>query len=177
MASIAAFLRPLYQDLDGVSRMDEVERIAAIARQLHPGDDADFELLLAFHRLGNWLAKVGNLTRTALATGISETQLHRVAASIRHLDAPRSDAERAVAAAVIIDAAGVRGLAERLTRARREGMTIEEVARRAMEDVAVPEWFSAEARAMLLERMEARRAMSEAITSEGLPPSRTPAPR
>lgn len=178
MDSIAAFLRPLYQDLDGVSRLGEVERIARIARQLYPADDdPDFELLLAFHRLGHWLDKVGNLTRTALATGVSEAQLHRVAASIRRLDAPQSDAERAVAAAAIIDAAGVRGLAERLTRARREGLSVEDVARAALSEAPVPEWFSAEARTMLLERVEARRAVCEAIMSEGLPPARTPSPR
>ena len=164
---LLAFLRPLYQDLDGVSRMDEVERIARIARRLYDaGDDRDFELLLAFHRLGNWLGKVGNLTRTALATGIAEGELHRVAASIRRLDAPRSDAECAVAAAAIIDAAGVRGLAERLTRARREGLTIEDVARREMREVEVPEWFSPDARVMLLERVEARREVCRRILEE-----------
>jgi len=178
MDSIAAYLRPLYQDLDGVSRMDEVERIARIARKLYDADeDRDFELLLAFHRLGNWLDKVGNLTRTALATGIPEAELHRVAASIRRLADPQTDAERAVAAATIIDAAGVRGLAERLTRARREGLTIDDVARSAMQEAAVPEWFGAEARVMLMERVEARRAVCEAIMSEARPPARTPAPR
>ena len=66
-----AFLRPLYQDIDGYSRADDIERIAKIARRLHqpdsPADQRAFELLLRFHRLGNWLDKVGNLTRTALA--------------------------------------------------------------------------------------------------------------
>ena len=166
MDSVAAYLRPLYQDLDGVSRMDEVERIERIARALHPEGDAEFELLLAFHRLGNWLDKVGNLTRTALATGISEAQLHRVAASIRRLGDPRTDAERAVAAATIIDAAGVRGLAERLTRARREGLTIDDVARVELHEVAIPEWFSAEARTMLMERAEARREVCRRILAE-----------
>lgn len=166
MDSIAAFLRPLYQDLDGVSRMDEVERIARIARRLYDEDDADFELLLAFHRLGNWLDKVGNLTRTALVTGIDEAALHRTADAIRHLDAPRSDAECAVAAAVIIDAAGVRGLAERLTRARREGLTVEDVARAGLREVEVPEWFSAKARILLLERAELRRDVCRRILGE-----------
>ena len=166
MDSIAAYLRPLYQDLDGVSRMDDVERIARIARQLYDAsDDRDFELLLLFHRLGNWLDKVGNLTRTALATGIAEGDLHRVAASIRRLDDPQSDAERAVAAAVIIDAAGVRGLAERLTRARREGLTIDDVARAELREATVPEWFSAEARVMLMERVEARQEVCRRIMS------------
>jgi len=167
MDSVAAYLRPLYQDLDGVSRMDDVERIARIARQLYDADDdTDFELLLLFHRLGNWLDKVGNLTRTSLATGISEARLHRVAASIRRLDDPQSDAERAVAAAAIIDAAGVRGLAERLTRARREGLTIDDVARAELREVAVPEWFSAKARVMLLERAEARHEVCRQILGE-----------
>ena len=166
MDSVAAYLRPLYQDLDGVSRMDEVERIAHIARQLYESDDRDFELLLAFHRLGNWLDKVGNLTRTALATGISEAALHRTADSIRNLHAPRSDAEEAVAAAVIIDAAGVRGLAERLTRARREGLTIDDVARAGLREVDVPEWFPAQARILLLERAEARRDVCRKILGE-----------
>ena len=167
MDSIAAFLRPLYQDLDGVSRLGEVERIARIARQLYPSaDDPDFELLLAFHRLGHWLDKVGNLTRTALATGASEAQLHRVAASIRRLDAPQSDAERAVAAATIIDAAGVRGLAERLTRARREGLSVDDVARVGLREVEVPEWFTAQARVMLLERAELRRDVCRRILGE-----------
>jgi hypothetical protein len=178
MDFVAAYLRPLYQDLDGVSRMDDVERIAHIARQLYDApDDRDFELLLAFHRLGHWLDKVGNLTRTALATGIAEADLHRVAASIRRLANPQSDAERAVAAATIIDAAGVRGLAERLTRARREGLTIDDVARAELREVAIPEWFSAEARVMLMERIEARGEVCRRIMSEALPPARTPSPR
>ena len=167
MDSVAAYLRPLYQDLDGVSRMDDVERIARIARRLYDADDdREFELLLLFHRLGNWLDKVGNLTRTSLATSIGEAQLHRVAASIRRLDQPETDAERAVAAAAIIDAAGVRGLAERLTRARREGLTIDDVARAELREVAVPEWFSAEARVMLMERVEARHEVCRQILGE-----------
>jgi len=167
MDSVAAYLRPLYQDLDGVSRMDDVERIARIARQLYDADDdAELELLLLFHRLGNWLEKVGNLTRTSLATGISEARLHRVAASIRRLEQSETDAERAVAAAAMIDAAGVRGLAERLTRARREGLTIDDVARAEVHEVAVPEWFSAEARVTLMERAEARHEVCRQILGE-----------
>jgi hypothetical protein len=166
MDSVAAFLRPLYQDLDGVSRLDEVERIARIARRLHEAGGDDFELLLAFHRLGNWLDKVGNLSRTALTTGISEAALHRTADAIRHLGAPRDDAEEAVAAAVLIDGAGVRGLAERLTRARREGLTVDDVARAGLREVEVPEWFSAQARILFLERAEARRDVCRRILGE-----------
>lgn len=160
------FLRPLYQDLDGVSRLDDVERVARIARRLYDASDDDFELLLAFHRLGNWLDKVGNLTRAALATGIGEAALRRTADAIRHLGAPRSDAECAVAAAVLIDAAGVRGLAERLTRARREGLTVDDVARAGLREVEVPEWFTARARVMLLERAELRRDVCRRILGE-----------
>ena len=164
---LLSFLRPLYQDLDGVSRTEDVERIARIARRLYAGgDDRDFELLLAFHRLGHWLEKVGYLTRTALATGIAEAELHRVVASIRRLEHPSGDAEYAVAAAAIIDAAGVRGLAERLTRARREGMTVDDVARAELGELEVPEWFSLAARAMLLERLEARREICRRILEE-----------
>src|SRR5207247_8699603 len=60
------FLRPLYQDLDGVSRFEDLERVARIARRLYPRDDRAFELLLLFHGLGRWLEKIGNLSRTTL---------------------------------------------------------------------------------------------------------------
>ncbi len=115
------FLRPLYQDVDGGSRYDEIERVARIARTLCESN-RELELLLAFRGLGKWLDKVGNLSRTLLSVdGLTERELRATAASIRRLDAPVSDAERAVAAAILIDNAGVRGLAERVTRARREG--------------------------------------------------------
>jgi hypothetical protein len=165
------FVRPLLQDLDGVSRLGEVERVARIARRLYtpasPADARAFALLLLFHRLGHWLGKVGNLTRTALATGIAEAELHRLLASIRRLqDVPQSDAECAAAAAIAIDAAGVRGLAERLARARREGMSVEDVARDELRDLEIPQWFPAEGRAMLMERNELRRDMCRRILEE-----------
>src|SRR6266576_2939755 len=106
-ATVQEFLRPLYQDLDGVSRAGDAERIARIARVLHPRQSAALELLLAFHLLGSWLDKVGNLSRTALNTDISETELRQTAASIRRLDAPVTEEERAVAAAILIDRGGV----------------------------------------------------------------------
>ena len=71
-----------------------------------------------------------------------------------------------MAAAAIIDAAGVRGLAERLTRARREGMTVDDVARAELREVEVPEWFSAEAREMWMERVEAKRDVCRKILDE-----------
>ena len=80
---LESFLRPLYQDLDGASRFDEVVRIAAIARRLYDPDDRAFELLLLFRGLGRWLDKVGNLSRTVLSVGgLTEAELRRTAASM-----------------------------------------------------------------------------------------------
>lgn len=167
---LTEFLRPLYQDLDGVSRMEEVERIAGIARRLYtppPEEARAFELLLLFHRLGKWLDKVGNISRTVLGVpGVSEAELRRTAASIARLHAPVSDAERAVAAAVLIDEAGVRGLTEHFTRARREGMSLMDVLRNALSDVSVPEWLPERAEEWLHQRREARRAVCRRLLEE-----------
>jgi hypothetical protein len=167
---LETFLRPLYQDLDGVSRFHEVERVAEIARRLYTPPAADaraFELLLLFRGLGRWLEKVGNLSRAVLTIGdVSDADLHRTAASIRRLDAPESDAERAVAAAILIDSAGVRGLAERLSRARREGSSIVDVVRNALAESIVPEWVPEGARPWLAARYEARRRFCDAVLRE-----------
>lgn len=166
------FLRPLYQDLDGVSRFDEVERMARIACDLYdPVSNEDaraFELLLLFHRLGRWLEKFGNLSRVLLATGgvVSEVELRRTAASIRRLESPATDVERAVAAAVMIDAAGVRGLAERFANARREGKSIIGVAREALAEESVPEWMTERAREWLIERRRARQELCRKLLEE-----------
>lgn len=168
--SLESFLRPLYQDLDGVSRFEEVERIAAIARRLYaprPEDERAFELLLLFHRLGRWLEKIGNLSRTVLSVGgLTETELRRTAASIARLHAPVSDAERAVAAAMLIDNAGVRGLTEHFTRARREGSSLMDILRAALSDVAVPEWLPPRAEEWLHARREARRETCRRLLEE-----------
>jgi hypothetical protein len=164
---LRAFLAPLYQDLDGVSRLDEIDRIAAIARRLHaPAGDRAFELLLLFHGLGNWLEKVGNLSRTMLATGLGEAELRAVAASIRRLDEPVSDAERAVAAARLIDAAGVRGLAERFARARREGQSPMDVVRDVLAESWLPDWLPDAARPWLARRYDARREVCRRMLAE-----------
>jgi hypothetical protein len=168
---LQSFLQPLYQDLDGVTRFDAVERVAKIARRLYtPPTDDDaraFDLLLLFHGLGKWLDKMGNLSRTALAVdGLSEEELRQTAASITHLDAPASGAERAVAAALLIDNAGARGLAERLARSRREGQSVADVVRAALADDERPEWLSAEALAWLEERRGRRRELCRAILEE-----------
>jgi hypothetical protein len=170
---LESFLRPLYQDLDGVSRVEDVERVAAIARRLHPAGDRAFELLLLFHRLGRWLEKVGNLSRTVLAVGglthaerLTEVELRRTAASIARLGDPVTDAERAVAAAVLIDSAGVRGLTELFTRARREGSSLMDVVRAALSDVATPEWLPPQAEEWLHARREARREVCRRLLEE-----------
>lgn len=160
------FLRPLFQDLDGVSRVNDAERIARIAYQLHPQRTRSLELLLAFHLLGSWLGRVGNMSRTALNTGVSEPELRKTVASIRRLDAPLTDEERAVASAVLIDRAGPRGLAEQFAHARREGHTMADTAREALADTHVPEWMSAEARELLQQRRAERDAFARAILAD-----------
>ena len=169
-ARLEDFLRPLHQDLDGASRFDEVERIAAIARRLHSpaaGEERAFELLLLLHRLGKWREKVGNISRTVLAVGdIGEGDLRRTAASIRRLDAPQSAAERAVAAAILIDSAGVRGLTERFAGARREGNSLMDVLRAAASDTLVPDWLPLAAEAWLHSRREARREVCRRLLEE-----------
>lgn len=167
MTDLQSFLRPLYQDLDGASRFDDVERVAAIARRLYkPVDERSFELLLLFHGLGRWLEKVGNLSRAVLTTGIPEGELRAIAASIRRLDDPSTDAERAVAAALLIDSAGARGFAERLSRSRREGSSVQDVVRQALAETIVAAWVPDIAREWLAKRYEARREVCRAILAE-----------
>jgi hypothetical protein len=162
---LEAFLRPLYQDLDGATRFDAVERVAAIAKRLHE-PTRELDLLLLFQGLGNWLDKVGNLSRTMLITGLEESELRRIATSVKRLDSPVTDAERAVAAAILIDNAGVRGLAEKLARSRREGSTVEDIARAELRPRDVPSWLPLQAVVWLGQRIEARRKVCEQILSE-----------
>jgi hypothetical protein len=169
--NLETFLRPFYQDLDGASRFDEVERIAKIARRLYTpasaGEARGFELLLLFHRLGAWLEKVGNLSRTLLTVeGVSEDELRATAGAIRRLERPSTDAERAVAAAILIDGAGVRGLIELFSRARREGNSLMDVLRAALSDVSVPEWLPENAEEWLQRRREARREVCRRVLEE-----------
>jgi hypothetical protein len=170
-ARLETFLKPFYQDLDGASRFDEVERIAKIARRLHTPAGADeeraFELLLLFHRLGKWLEKVGHLSRTLLGVeGLTEDDLRRTAASIRRLDEPVTPAERAVAAAVLIDNAGVRGLVDYFSRARREGNSLMDVLRAVLSDVSAPDWLPPNAEEWLHSRREARREVCKRVLEE-----------
>lgn len=165
---LETFLKPLYQDLDGVSRWDDVQRVDRIARKLHkPDDGRSFELLLLFHGLGRWLEKVGNISRTALAVGgLTEEDLRQTAASIRNLQSPTTDAERAVAGAILIDRSGVRGLAQRLSTARREGRSLLDVVRDAVAESWVPEWMPESGRPWLERRLEARRRVCREILDE-----------
>ncbi|MBK5259755.1 MAG: hypothetical protein JJE51_09185 [Thermoanaerobaculia bacterium] len=164
---LETFLMPLYQDLDGISRFDDVERIARIARQLHPPESLALDLLLLFHRLGNWLDRVGNISRVVLAVGgVSESDLRRTAMSIKHLEAPGTGEERAVAAAILIDREGVRGLAARFATARREGHSVLDVVREAVASSWVPDWVPSEGREWLERRHESRRAFCSVILDE-----------
>ena len=168
LARLDAFLKPLLQDLDGASRTSEVERVAAIARRIAPESAAtrSFELLVRFRLLAHWLGRVGNLSRAALTTGLSDAELSRTAASVQALDDPQSSEERAVAAAAMIDAAGVRGLAERFGRGRREGHSVLEVASEAMTENEVPQWMNDAASALLAKRRAARDAFCREILEE-----------
>jgi hypothetical protein len=166
---VMAFLQPLYQDLDGVSRFEDIERVASIARLLYTPAEADaraFELLLLFHGLGRWIEKIGNRSRAVLVTGLSDAELRSLASSIRRLNEPSSDAERAVASAILIDSAGVRGLAERLSRSRREGSSVMDVVRDVLADAIVPEWMPESARKWLAARHAARREVCARILRE-----------
>jgi hypothetical protein len=165
------FLRPLYQDLDGSSRTDDAERIAAIARRIYdppnPAASRSFELLLRFHLLGRWLEKIGNLSRTVLAVGgLEESELRETAAAIRRLEAPATAAEQAVAAAILIDHAGVRGLTGLFASARRDGNSLMDVLRAALSDANTPEWLPEKAAPWLEKRREARRSVCRQLLEE-----------
>lgn len=157
------FVRPLYQDLDGASRFDAVERAGRIARELAP-PSRELDLLILFSGLGKWLEKPRNFSRVILNADISDDELRATVASLRRLETPQTDAERAVAAAMLVDAAGVRGFAERLAHARREGISIADVAREA--PPPIPEWVPAGARAMIEKRHAERAVFAEAILAE-----------
>lgn len=168
---LESFVGPLYQDLDGASRVADVDRVGRIARRLYqpatPEDARSFELLLLFHRLGGWLARVGNISRTVLAVGgIEEAELRRTTASARRLDAPETEPERAVAAALLIDEAGVRGLTEHFSRARREGSSMMDVIRAALAEVDNPLWLPEQAAQWLHARREARREVCRRLLEE-----------
>ena len=159
--TLEEFLKPLYQDLDGVNRLAAVERVGAIARQLQP-PSRELDLLILFSGLRKWLAKPRNYSRVLLSGTVTKQELDAVIAA--SLDEPQTDAECAVASALVIDSAGVRGLADRFAQARREGNSIADVANEAPPEI--PEWMPAKARAMMLERLEARQRVCRALLDE-----------
>ena len=77
-----------------------------------------------------------------------------------------TEEERAVAAAILIDSAGVRGLAERFARSRREGHSVADVAREALRETDVPEWMSAEAGETLVRKRAQRDLFARAVLEE-----------
>ena len=161
------FLKPLYQEVDGVSRFDEIERVARLARTILGQESRELDLLALFQGLGSWLDKVGNLSRTLLAVPeLGESELRRTAASIQRLDAPQTNVERAVAAAMLIDRSGVHGLAQRFAAARREGHSITDVVREALADSWIPDWIPDNAKPMLEERLKRRREFCRLILEE-----------
>ncbi|MEO6259973.1 MAG: hypothetical protein ABIP63_06455, partial [Thermoanaerobaculia bacterium] len=106
LSELDAFLRPLYQDLDGGSKMEDAERVAAIARHIYTPPSSkearSLDLLLRFRGIGAWLNKMGNLSRTLLSVrDLTEDELRTTAESIRRLEEPQSDVERAVAGAIL----------------------------------------------------------------------------
>ncbi len=164
--ALLTVLRPIYQDLDGVSREGDIERVSRIARAL-TGPTRELELLLLLYPAAKWLEKSGNVSRVALTSGITEAELRELSASLRRLTQPQSDAERALAAALLIDRSGVRGLAEMFGRARREGRSVTDIARAALAETTIPEWMSDEAAEMLEERLQSRAEFCEALLREG----------
>jgi hypothetical protein len=166
--TLEMFLRPLYQDLDGGTRFDDVRRIGELARRL-TAPTRDLELLILFHGLGHWLEKLGNLSRTLLTLPevVTELDLRRTAASIRRLESPESEAERAVAAAIAVDQAGLRGFAERMARSRREGSTPADVARASLLPTTIASWMPLQAVVWINERQRARQEVSQRILDEG----------
>jgi len=171
--SLTAFVRPLYQDLDGRSRFDDTERVASIARLLHtPASESErreMELLLLFEGLGDWLKKLGNVSRTLLALGavLSPAELRNVTDSLARLHSPLSASEIALAAARIIDDSGVRALVQRTSVSRREGSTPDSVVMEVAEEaMIVPDWMPAKAKAMVSERFAKRLEVCRIILAE-----------
>ncbi|HVR44565.1 MAG TPA: hypothetical protein VMS56_14095 [Thermoanaerobaculia bacterium] len=172
-AQLESFLKPLYQDLDGLSHFGDVERIGAIARRLHQppaeSERLELELLILFHRLGGWLSHMGNPSRVVFASEgrLSEDLVMRVAVSLGRLDDPGTEAERAVASALAIDSAGASGLVHGFFQARREGRTPIEHAREVMEsEPGVPPWMGPDAAAWLLARRRRARELAARILEE-----------
>jgi hypothetical protein len=98
--------------------------------------------------------------------GVSEGELRAIAGSIARLGNPESEVERAVAAALFVDSAGLRGLAQRFASARREGHSVTDVIREAVTEEAWPEWLPPAAGPLLRKRFEARRRFCQELLEE-----------
>jgi len=170
LENLLRFVRPLLQDLDGHSRLPEVERVARIATRILDSQDspAERDLLFYLHPLGSWLKKTGNRSRALLSLqGVaSAEELFRVESSITRLDHPVSELETALASALIIDRAGVRGAVQQLASARREGLTIDEAVQKLSDVEPIPLWMSEKALTCLRGRLKARAAFVESVQRE-----------
>jgi len=163
----------LHEDLDGLSHFEEIERTSSLARRLlrrtTPAGDRHFELILLFQRLGPWLRKVGNLSRTLLVSRpeVQEMDLRRVAQALARLEAPESEAEIALASALLIESCGLRALVERFSRARREGLTVRGVAEEIL-GAAPPArpWLTEAARTLIRQRFEKQQAFCREMIEE-----------
>ncbi len=124
--------------------------------------------MILFHGLDRWLTKVGSISRASLiiGEGVGEGDLRQVSESLRRLDAPVTGAERALAAAILIDEAGVRGLAVRFSHARREGASLDEIAREEMDGPSRPLWLDARSLRWLGHRDAARKQVCAMVLAE-----------
>lgn len=126
-AGVERFVRPLYAGLDGVQTFDRVGRlarhvadIADIASTGPPGtvDAALLELLLLLHgaadRLGS-LAPGGRLDLFLRGLGLADELVRSARSALgRFREDPRSPEERLLHDALLLDAAGVAAVVERL---------------------------------------------------------------
>ena len=173
LTRIESFLKPLYQDLDGGSRLEEALRIGEIAATLyHPQTETErrhFDVLILFQRLGKWLDKPRNFSRAVLVLEptITTMELRRAARVLSSLENPTEAAAIALAAAAIIDAAGLRGLAEDFASARREGTTALEIAAGSLaHDEPLPEWFPEQGHTLIDQRRQRRREVCRMLLDE-----------
>jgi len=93
--------------------------------------------------------------------------LRRVSQSLARLETPKSEAEIALATAMLIESCGGRALVERFTRARREGLTTRGVAEEILA-ASVPDrpWLVDEARALVRQRFEKQKQFCRELIEE-----------
>ena len=171
-AIILQFVRPLLQELDGHSRLPELERVRTIAERLlteERGDDRlDRELFFHLYPLRAWLRKSGNRSRMTLALRevATEQQLIDVERSIGRIEDPQTPLEIALASALRIDEAGLRGSAQQISFSRREGLSLDEAITRLSESEETPAWMTARARDWLNVRKHSRALFVSQVRAE-----------